>query len=36
MRQHETLRDIMDGIGQYETALETATIGNHIRYYETL
>ena len=30
MRQHETLRDIIDAMGQYETASDT------MRQYETL
>ena len=35
MRQHETLRDI-DPTALYETALDTDTIGDIVRQYETL
>ena len=28
--------DIMDEMGLYETASETATIGDHMRHYETV
>ena len=36
MRQHETLRDIIDPMALYETALDTDTIGDIVRQYETL
>ena len=36
MRQHETLRDIMDAMGLYDTAWGTDTIGDIVRQYETL
>ena len=35
MRQRETLRD-MDAIGLYNTALDTDTIGDIVRQYETM
>ena len=34
MRQHETLLDIMDPMGLYETARDNETIGNIMRHYE--
>ena len=36
MRHYDTLRDITDAMGLYETARETATIGDHVRHYETV
>ena len=36
MRQHETLRDIMDVMGLYDTAWDNDTIGDIVRQYETL
>ena len=36
MRQHETLRDIIDPMALYETALDTDTIVDIVRQYETL
>ena len=36
MREHETLRDIIDPMALYETALDTDTIGDIVRQYETL
>ena len=36
MRQHETLRDIMDAMGLYDTVWDTDTIGDIVRQYETL
>ena len=36
MRQHNTLRDIMDEMGLYKTASETSSIGDHMRHYETV
>ena len=36
MRQHETLRDIMDAMGLYDTAWDNDTIGDIVRQYETL
>ena len=36
MKQHETLRDIIDPMGLYETAIDTDTIGDIVRHYETL
>ena len=36
MRHHETLRDIIDPMGQHETAWDTDTIGDIVRQYETL
>ena len=35
MRQHETLRDIIDPMGLYKTAWDTDTIGDIVRQYET-
>ena len=36
MRQDETLRDIINPMGLYETARDTDTIGDIVRQYETL
>ena len=36
MRQHETLRDIIDPMGLYETARDSDSIGDIVRQYETL
>ena len=35
MRKRETLRDIIDVMGLYETAWDTETIGDIMRHYET-
>ena len=35
IRQHGTLRDIIDPMGLYETAWDTDTIGDIVRHYET-
>ena len=32
MRHYETIGDIMDALGLYETARETETIGDHMRH----
>ena len=34
MRQHETLREIRDAMGLYETAQDYETIGDIMRHYE--
>ena len=34
MRQDETLGDIMDAMGLYETARDYETIGDIMRHYE--
>ena len=35
MRQHETLRDIIDAMALYDTARDTETVGDIMRHYET-
>ena len=36
IRQHETLRDIMDAMGLYHTGWDTDTKEDIVRQYETL